>query len=88
LNGKPILTCGHLQGTQRAISRSSQDRLAILEKKETKKRPFKELNTTSFLGGTVSMEASAVLWDYWTQQVKELFPEVNEHGKPATARAY
>src|SRR3989442_15338010 len=32
-DGKPILTYAHLQGTQRAISCSSQDRLAILEKK-------------------------------------------------------
>jgi hypothetical protein len=33
------------------------------------------------LGGTALMDASALLWERWSAQVKELFPKIHGHQK-------
>jgi hypothetical protein len=37
------------------------------------------------LGGTISMEASSILWEKWQEQVKELLPGVHGHQKKSLA---
>jgi hypothetical protein len=37
------------------------------------------------LGGTISMEASIILWEKWQEQVKELLPDVHGHQKKSLA---
>jgi hypothetical protein len=37
------------------------------------------------LGGTASMDASALLWEHWRTQVKKLFPKIHGHQKKTLA---